>query len=370
MKQTRNSSVELLRILSMLFIVCGHFCSHGGFNTEGMAFSLNKLILQFGVLGNLGVVIFVMISGYFLSQTDFKLSRIVRVILQVFFFSVSIYIVLVALGLVPFSLQGTIKALFPILFNQYWFATTYVVFCLLSPFLNRLLNGFTQKQYLIFLGIMLLVWSVLPTFGAGHMGSNEMCQFLLFYSIGAFVRKYPELPFSIKNRYWIVIISAALLLLSTVTLNLLAIKIPALNRGTYFYSRHSVLIIALAYGLLLIFTNLKNISNRFINIASSTTFGIYLLHDNLNMRQVLWGNILHVSDYKNSPYLILYLLMCVAVVFVICGMIDYIRQILMEKTIFRFLNPLLQRIDHQILSADREKNQKNENQVINETDHT
>lgn len=137
MSKSRNSSVELLRILSMLFImlfiICSHFCIHGSFETEGMSFSINKMILPIGVLGNLGVDVFVMISGYFLSQTDFKISRIVKVMLQVSFYSISIFLILVALKIVPFSIKAAIESIFPILFNQYWFATTYVIVCFFSP---------------------------------------------------------------------------------------------------------------------------------------------------------------------------------------------------------------------------------------------
>ncbi len=244
MGKSRNSSVELLRILSMLLIICSHFCVHGGFQTNEMPFSFNKILLQAGVLGNLGVDIFVMISGYFLSQTDFKASRIVKLMLQVSFYSISIFFILAGLKIIPFSIKASVAAIFPVLFNQYWFATTYVILCCFSPFLNLFLNNLSKRTYLIFLGVFVVIWSVLPTFTNQSLGGNAICQFVMFYSIGAYVRKYPDFHFAGKFKYWIVGISAFLLVLSTVAFNLLSIRFPALNRGTYFYARNSVLIVA------------------------------------------------------------------------------------------------------------------------------
>lgn len=351
MNKSRNSSIELLRILSMLFIICSHFCVHGGFETNEMSFSINKIILQIGVLGNLGVDVFVMISGYFLSQTDFKISRIVKVILQVSFYSISIFFILVGLKIVPLSIKATIKSIFPVLFNQYWFATTYVVVLLFSPFLNQFLNCLSKRKYLLFLCTVVIIWSVLPTFSAQSLASNETCQFVMFYSIGAYVRKNPSFHFCNKNRYWIVGISAFLLILSTVVLNLLAIKFPVFNYGTFFYSRQSILIITLSYGLLLVFTNMKSISSVFINSIASTVFGIYLIHDNTYLRPVIWKSILNVKNYKESPYLVLYLLGCVMLVFTVCAIIDFIRQLLIEKPVLRLIDPFIKWLNKKWLST-------------------
>lgn len=355
MSKIRDSSVELLRILSMIFIICSHFCVHGNFETDSMDFSINKIILVNGILGNLGTVIFVMISGYFLSQTNFKISRIIKVMLQVMFYSCTIYFILVALNIIPFSIMGTIKSLFPILFNQYWFATTYVILIILSPYINRLINSFSYKQYVLFLGVILFMWSVVPTFTSQSLGSNEICQFIMFYSIGAFARKYQQITFLNKNKYWISLISAGLLLLSNIALNLLAIKNSIFNHGSYFYSRHSVLIIALSYGLLLIFVNMKIKNSKIINAISSTTFGIYLIHDNTYIRSIIWNDILRVNEYKYESYLILYLLICTIAVFLTCSMIDYLRQKFIEKTVFNALEPAINRVSDRVSSIVNEQ---------------
>ncbi len=341
MHKERNSSVELLRIIAMFCIVCSHFCRHGGFEVLDMGFSWNKILLQAGLLGHLGVAVFVMISGYFLSRAAFRWSRIVRVILLVDFYSVSIYLLLVVLGRVPFSVMGAIRAVLPVLFDEYWFATAYIVLCILSPFLNSLLNSFSPKQYWLFLGTILVLWSIIPTFTAQTLYGNELGQFVMYYSLGAFAGKYPDASYAKKYRYWIAGMAAFLMVLSTVLLNVLAIRFPVFNRGNYFYYRQSILVIALAYALLLIFANRKPKSNGLINAVSSTTFGIYLIHDNNYLREVLWMDLLRVQEYRDSAYLVLYLLGCVVLVFVCCSALDFCRQKLLARPAMHILKRLI-----------------------------
>lgn len=64
----RNSSIELLRILAMIMIVSCHFATHGGFSFDVKIVSIPRLWWSFIEMGgNLGVDIFVLISGYMLS---------------------------------------------------------------------------------------------------------------------------------------------------------------------------------------------------------------------------------------------------------------------------------------------------------------
>lgn len=62
-QETRNSNVETLRIFEMFCIVISHSSVHGKFiNIECV---VNNFFLDFMKLGNLGVDVFVIISGCF-----------------------------------------------------------------------------------------------------------------------------------------------------------------------------------------------------------------------------------------------------------------------------------------------------------------
>ena len=66
--RTRNSAIEALRILAMLFIVLSHASVHGGYDIINSSFSVNRYFLECSVLGNLGVDIYILILDIFRGQ--------------------------------------------------------------------------------------------------------------------------------------------------------------------------------------------------------------------------------------------------------------------------------------------------------------
>lgn len=58
--KTKNSSIELLRIISMVFIVISHYSLHGQLEPNEMGFGINRLILSMTNIGHLGVDIFIL----------------------------------------------------------------------------------------------------------------------------------------------------------------------------------------------------------------------------------------------------------------------------------------------------------------------
>lgn len=88
LQKERNSSFELLRIISMFLIVMHHYSVHGGFDFM-IPFSMKLYFVQCLVMGGkLGVNLFVLISGYFLCKSDFKWKRIIKLEVEVIFYSI------------------------------------------------------------------------------------------------------------------------------------------------------------------------------------------------------------------------------------------------------------------------------------------
>ena len=89
----RQSNIELLRIIAMLMIVAHHFALHGGFVFPPSAISLNCVWIQFLQLGGkISVDIFVLISGFYMvSGGSFRLSKIIKLWLQLLTYSLAIY---------------------------------------------------------------------------------------------------------------------------------------------------------------------------------------------------------------------------------------------------------------------------------------
>ena len=165
-KPKRNSSIELLRIISMLSIIICHFATHGGFEFAPFSLTVPRLWWNFIELGgNFGVDIFVLISGYFLIENtnlSFNFRQAMKFWGQLFFYSVLIICFSFAIGreIKAFDL---IKAVFPITSSLWWFASTYFVMYLLHPYLNLFLRNLDKKTYQGFLVLLFILWSLIPT---------------------------------------------------------------------------------------------------------------------------------------------------------------------------------------------------------------
>lgn len=80
MKGQRQTNLEILRILCMLFIVAGHVSSRSEFE------SFHSTI----TIAPHAVNCFVLISGYFLIASKFKFARVLRTVLETIFYVLAI----------------------------------------------------------------------------------------------------------------------------------------------------------------------------------------------------------------------------------------------------------------------------------------
>jgi len=331
-KRERNSSIELLRIIAMIFIVMSHSSVHGDFPNVASHVLLNNYFLDWLVLGNLGVDIFVMISGYFLSTKEFKIQSVTKLLAQVWFFSCLCLAIYILAGNTV-SFKELITAILPTIFNQYWFFTAYIVLLILTPYINVLIKNTDRKQLLSCLGIMIALWSILPTFTTRSMYGSELPQFLMFYLLGAYLKKYPDNALSIPNvRRWLTGCSGVLLLASSMVLrffndNIWSISVPTI----LFYSRTSILVVGLAIGMISTAVYHKPWSNKFVNTISSCTFGVYLLHDNVLFRRMLWPVWLNNDAFYDSHTLIVRILLSGIIVYVGCTLVEIVRQKLFAR---------------------------------------
>ena len=181
---------EILRIISMVMIIVTHYSGHGGLaNIETM--SINKLIGIFlTISGNVGVNLFVFISGFFLYKSKFKVKKLIKLELEILFYSVSFYIINLIINMNKLNnmdlLKITINSVFPVFRGLYWFPTIYIGLYLLSPFINKLIKRMERKNYKALLIILFIGISLIPT----SMFSGRIMLFIYLYLIAAYISKY------------------------------------------------------------------------------------------------------------------------------------------------------------------------------------
>lgn len=348
-KKERNSAIEMLRIVAILFIILSHACVHGGFDTVNSPVSLNRILIQCGALGNLGVAIFVIITGYFYCESKISPEKIGKLFSQVWFYSLFMAaICLLGFGC-KYSFGDYMQVIFPTIFTEYWFFTAYIILIILSPALNIMIANMNRKQILILTISMIIVWVVIPTFTLQYMYATEIPQFVMYYIVGAYFKRHPKNIFEKKStRIITTVFCFVLLFMSVIVMGVLEQQFEIfIGKGSLFFAGNSLLIVGCAIGLFGIAVYHRPFYNKVINMIAGASFGVYLIHDNPMFRGVLWGRLMNNAQYYGSPLMILRIVICVLIVFMVSTLIELARQ----KTIARAMNRVVESIFVKIREA-------------------
>lgn len=214
---TRNSNIELLRILAVMGVIVLHFNG-----VYGNAFdyveqgTVNSYILR--LLESLfipAVNIFVLITGYYLcTECERKVVKVACLVIQVMTFGGIVYLLSVLCGIYSFSFSSLISAMIPC--NYY--VILYIVLYLISPYINLALKGMSKKQWKVLLILSILLFSIWPItvdilqemFGRNFQGLNTVglegdqsgytiVQFCLMYILGG-TSEQMKLMYLLRNQ--------------------------------------------------------------------------------------------------------------------------------------------------------------------------
>ena len=330
----RDSNIELLRIIAMLMIIAHHFAVHGGFFFQSRQITGNMLFLQWlSIGGKIGVNLFVLISGYFLAAaSEIRIQKAVKLWLQIFFYSVVIYLIFCLTGLTGFSVRGLVEALFPILSKQWWFASSYFLLYLLSPVINRGLRKLSQKKHLLLLAVLAVFWYGIPVFTWLPERLRDLLWFVFLYCISGYLRRYNSAEKQ-KAGTWLTIGTGLLLLSFGYAVVLLNFLVRYQERyETAYFQTWQILMLLTAIPLLLGFVRLKVKNNALINKMAAASFGIYLIHDSNYVRYFLWRDLLKSVAYRDSAALIPYAIAMVMLVYLVCLALENVRSALLNST--------------------------------------
>lgn len=320
----------------MLMIVVSHYFANGvPMNT--LPLGPTRYFSELMCIGKIGVVIFMLISGYFLgvSKSRLKASRVLRLLLQVVFYSMGIYLIFAAIGKTPITSDNIIVSLTPISHKTYWFVTVYVLIYLFHPFINRFLDTLDRREYLRFIVLSVIAFTVVRTITLSDLHAGEAGAFLLYYAIGRYLRLYKDNFFSIrKNRIISLFISIMIVTLSTILFDQQGIYSFAGAEGLsnhFLVSNGSLFVLIIGVCIFCAIGYAKEFKNNFVNFLASLTFGIYLIHDNHYVRSVLWTDIFHCANHLTPKLIIPHMLGAASIVFIVCGAIELVRKITVEK---------------------------------------
>ncbi len=185
----RLSNFELLRIIAILGIVLMHGIGCAAPTTN----ELNTVaLIAINAVGNMGVTLFVIISGYF--GIRFRTSRLAAMWLMVLLYSILTTAGKLYLGTAELTFGTVVTTLTPISSNVWWFMTCYIVLYCLSPFIDKMLAALNRRQTLTLITVMAFFFILVPTFLfrtiTNEPYGKSLPNFFLAYIIGRYIALY------------------------------------------------------------------------------------------------------------------------------------------------------------------------------------
>lgn len=322
--EKRLGNLDVLRILATTGVIILHINSFsiGGLLDSSAFLSTNSLLAYTGEsIFASAVNVFLIISGFFLSQRKcIKLSKALKLLLEVSAISIAVYLATVVLKRNTFTLSGFITHVLPV--NYY--VILYSALFLFSPLINSLIDITATKHKLkMFVSAYLSIFILWPFFVSlmesysdlklaglstigieGDMGGYTIINFMGMYLIGATIRKS---GYRLRSAY---------------CLGGLLSCWAAITIWKLFEDTHNITSISLDYNnplivlssllSVLLFLNLNIKTNKIINIMAKASFIVYLI-------QGYFLHFINAIPYANSvtPLLISRILIIIIVIWLI-----------------------------------------------------
>lgn len=304
----RLINIELLRIISMFFIILMHSYDFGmkeaivsyHFNPEYFNIYIKPLTV-------IAVNCFVIISGFF--SIKFSVRGIMRFWFTCFFYSILLYLIYGSIN--GFQLKEFVKACLPITKNgTLWFVKAYFILYVISPFINNYIEKHTSKGHLYgFLALTFLnvIFGFCLNDSFNALGFNYN-QLIYIYYIGRMINIYYD-NFNNYYKYIPKIFVVNLILMMALS-----------YCNLFSFSYNNPLIIISTVCFFCIFLRIK-VNSRYIEYLAKGTFGVYIIHENQFIRTYyyrLYSELLPSFCSNIIQYYVCSIFLIVAIFIMLC----------------------------------------------------
>lgn len=281
----RNVNLDVLRVFAILGVITLHFV--GGVYTLQLSQG-NRIITNILLaITYTSVNLFGLLSGYLKIDRPHHNASIIKIILQTAFWCFLITAICFFIA-GQRSLTSIISNAFPFVRDRLWYITCYLFVFLITPFLNKLAERFTQSGYKKLLILLASLMSVVTTVcmrDLFHVVSNGYSAgWLLFiYLLGGYFKKYGFGSKTTRPKVIVLlIISLCLVVVSKYVIEMIAPKVGlSVSKSLllYYYSSPLTLLNSVCIFYLFAAGNWKNNGfGKVMTWVSSVSLGVYIIH--------------------------------------------------------------------------------------------
>ena len=303
MKKERESGIELYKVIAIFLIVLSHVIQtltepnyvlgigEGTFiNIATATRDLDVLLLAlFRICGALGNNMFFICSAWFLvNSKKMSLKKVIHMVLDVWIINMIVFWGLHAIG-IQFQISDTVRTFFPTTFANNWYITCYLLFYLIHPFLNRMLEQLNISEHFALTSFLFMIYFIIPVLPLEEINlffANELVIFLATYVIVSFIKTYKnEWTENLKLNKGILFVSIVSYVVLILSVDYLGLRTNYfLNRLVRWNMNNSLFMFLIAFSSFNMMKKKKFI-NRTINYFSSLSLLVYIFHENLAFRR-------------------------------------------------------------------------------------
>lgn len=316
-KHIRESNFELLRIIAMLMIVFYHMLYQIVYGITNIA--LYKA-LWFPL--HIGVILFVLISGFFSIRAS--ISGFINLCVKIFVLTVPLEFI--SIYLYSGDIPKAFSSLFILSNSPFWYVRMYVCLYLISPILNAFLNKASEKERMASLLVLGYISCIYGTISVDHLfvdsDGKNLINFILIYFIGNTLHFYRE---TFKHISKVILFAAFIGLNIVLVVSYLCLydswANPYVFKLGYSYNSPIVILNAVLFFVISLRWNFKS---QVINGIAKSVFSVYLIQES---PFILWSCIAPligrlVSVSFEPVFLLPSLLIFTIVLFSICIIVD------------------------------------------------
>lgn len=333
MMKNRNSNIELLRIISMLFIIM-HHCLINGYGLQNGLLGNSRVasddLLFMSVINAfiiIGVNVFFLISGYY--GISFSINKIVKLLVELYIYNTVFYFLAFAFHIEEFNFT-TIKCLILPIY-KYWFIYVYILLTILSPLINiglSSLSRYITLSYLTFFTILFCIIGFCLNSKLLGLNSGYSIIFAVYlYFCGYSMKKYNILNFSKLKQ----ILLWALSTLGTISMACFTIIKCKYGLAWKFFSYNNIFIVISSVCFVYIFIHQGEKYSPRINAIAKHILPVYYIHTSS-----------FFAFYRNKPLMLvfntyekiecaLFLFLYTFAIFILCVLIDKVRHIILDS---------------------------------------
>ena len=271
----RDSNIELLRIVCMLFILIHHFIIHSLvpdlFVRDGEINSYRVACIVINGFVYVGVNCFILISGYY--GIKFKLRSLFNLYCICVFFALLAALMKACVTDVQVNKSLLYTILLPFSHSDWWFIKCYVALFLIAPVLNKAAQNLGRKEFITVIVLLTFLNIYLGYYWHQHNSDGyNLVQFIYVYLLGAFQRRFPLKR--LDRKYSMILYLSGALLWSLISILSVKWRVP---HWVPFYYNNPLVILA-AVGLFVFMTQIE-IRSVAVNTIASSVLAAYLIQD-------------------------------------------------------------------------------------------